>query len=92
MRRALFGIGVVTGAAAVSFATGGLGLIPAATAASVALGTGAASGLAFGAAGTTPSQDRPENYMKQELLRDYEAEEPLTDWIIELQVPLPPGM
>jgi hypothetical protein len=89
-KRILLATGVVTGGAAIAFATGGLGIVGAGLAAKLALGTGAGSGLAFGAGGALPEDDRLNNYRKGERLTDFETQEPLTDWLLARAVPLSP--
>jgi hypothetical protein len=90
-KRALFGAGAVTGVACIAFATGGLGLLAAPIALKVALGTGAFSGVSFGAGGAIPADERPENYKKGSFVREFEMTEPLMDWRIKKSVPLQRG-
>jgi hypothetical protein len=87
-KRALFATGALSGAVTIAFVTGGLGIVGAAVAAKIALGAGAGSGVAFGAGGALPSGDRVENYRKGKRLTEFESQEPLTDWLLEREVPL----
>lgn len=87
-KRALFGAGMAAGVAAIGFATGGLGLVAAAVAAKITLGTGAFSAVSLGAGGAVPANERFENYKKGSFVHEFEMSEPIMDWRIQKSIPL----